>query len=55
MKQLNAHRPLALSLQSKLLLLINPLNHKVYSVLFVPNTEIIIFTRIEVRGKGQSN
>lgn len=54
-KLLNAHTVLALSFKSKLLLLINPLNHQVYSVLFFPNAEIIIFKRKKIHSKGQSN
>lgn len=55
MKELNSHIVAALSFTSKLLLLINPLNHKLYSVLFFPNAEIIIFKRIKVHSKGQSH
>lgn len=54
MRQLNAHTVLALSFKNKLLLLINPLNHKV-SVVFFPNAGIIIFKRINVHSKGQNN
>lgn len=55
MKELNSRTVATLSFKSKLLLLINPLNHKLYSVLFCPNAEIIIFKRIKVHSKGPSH
>lgn len=56
MKELNSRTVATLSFKSKLLLLINPLNHKLYSVLFCPNAEIIIFIkRIKVHSKGPSH
>lgn len=44
-EELKAHIVLALSFKSKLLLLINPLNHEVNSIRFFPNAETIIFKR----------
>lgn len=54
MRLLNGQTVLALSFKCKLIA-INLLNHKVYSVIFFPNAEIIILKRIKTHSKGQSN